>query len=113
RSNSSHPRRRGLPAARPLQLPSPTTPATLQPLASTVVSKGSYIGAVEIGTSKVAVLIGEVLGDRRLNIVGLGTSSSRGVIKGDVVDFKAASDCAHAAILAAEQRAGVHVDAVY
>ena len=78
-----------------------------------MVSKGSYIGAIEIGTSKVAVLIGEVLGDRRLNIVGLGTSSSRGVIKGDVADFKAASDCTHAAILAAEQRAGVKVDAVY
>jgi cell division protein FtsA len=78
-----------------------------------VVSKGSYIGAVEIGTSKVAVLVGEVLGDRRLNIVGLGTSPARGVIKGDVVDFKAASDCTHAAILAAEQRAGVRVDAVY
>jgi cell division protein FtsA len=78
-----------------------------------VVTKGSYIGAVEIGTSKVAVLVGEVLGDRRLNIVGLGQCSSRGVIKGDVVDFKAASDCTHAAILAAEQRAGVKVDAVY
>lgn len=78
-----------------------------------MVTRGSYIGAVEIGTSKVAVLIGEVLGDRRLNIVGFGQCSTRGVIKGDVVDFKAASDCTHAAILAAEQRAGVKVDAVY
>ncbi|MGH8021534.1 MAG: cell division protein FtsA [Opitutaceae bacterium] len=78
-----------------------------------MVTKSSYIGAVEIGTSKVAVLIGEVLGDRRLNIVGLGQSSSRGIIKGDAVDFKAASDCTHAAILAAEQRAGVKIDAVY
>ncbi len=78
-----------------------------------MVSKGTYIGAVEIGTSKVAVLVGEVLNDRRLNIVGFGQSSSRGVVKGDVVDFKAASDCTHAAILAAEQRAGVKVDAVY
>lgn len=78
-----------------------------------MVSKGSYIGAVEIGTAKVSVLIGEVLGEGRLNIVGFGQSSSRGVIKGDVVDFKAASDCTHAAILSAEQRAGVHVDAVY
>lgn len=78
-----------------------------------VVSKGSYIGAVEIGTSKVSVLIGEVLGGGRLNIVGFGQSSSQGIIKGDVVDFKAASDCTHAAILSAEQRAGVNIDAVY
>jgi cell division protein FtsA len=34
-------------------------------------------------------------------------------LKGDVIDFKAASDCTHAAILTAEQRAGVKVNAVY
>jgi len=78
-----------------------------------MISKGSYIGAVEIGTSKVTVLIGEIHGHRQLNIVGLGECSSRGVTKGDIVDFKAASDCAHAAILAAEQRAGIKVEAVY
>jgi cell division protein FtsA len=78
-----------------------------------VATKGNFIGAVEIGTSKVSVLIGEVLGRRQLNIVGLGQSSSRGIIKGDVTDFKAASDCTHAAIMRAEQLAGVKVDSVF
>ncbi len=76
-------------------------------------TKGNYIGAVEIGTSKVSVLIGEVLGRRQLNIVGLGQSSSRGVVKGDVIDFKAASDCTHAAIMRAEQLAGVKVASIF
>lgn len=71
------------------------------------------IGAVEIGTSKVVVLIGEIVNEKTLNIVGMGVSSSRGVKKGEIIDFNAASDCTHAAIMAAEESAGVRVDAVY
>lgn len=43
----------------------------------------------------------------------MGQSSSKGVLKGDIVDFHAASDCAHAAILSAEDQAGVKIDGVY
>ena len=57
-----------------------------------VMSKSRIIGAIEIGTAKVAVLIGEITDQRSLSIVGMGQCSSRGVIKGEVVDFKAASD---------------------
>jgi cell division protein FtsA len=78
-----------------------------------VMSKSRIIGAIEIGTAKVAVLIGEITDGRSLSIVGMGKCSSRGVIKGEVVDFKAASDCAHAAILEAEKRAGVRIEGVY
>lgn len=78
-----------------------------------VISKSRIIGGIEIGTAKVSVLIGEITNGRSLSIIGMGQCSSRGVIKGDVVDFKAASDCAHAAILAAEKRAGVRIEGVY
>ena len=71
------------------------------------------IGAVEIGTSKIVVLIGEIVNEKTLNIVGMGVSSSRGVKKGEIIDFNAASDCTHAAIMAAEESAGVRVEAVY
>ncbi|MCZ6672289.1 MAG: cell division protein FtsA [Verrucomicrobia bacterium] len=71
------------------------------------------IGAVEIGTSKVVVLIGEIVNGKTLNIVGMGVSSSRGVKKSEIIDFNAASDCTHATIMAAEESAGVRVDAVY
>lgn len=78
-----------------------------------MISRTKYIGAVEIGTAKVSVLIGEVTNGRSLSIVGMGECASRGVIKGSVFDFKAASDAAHSALLEAERSAGVRVDEVY
>jgi len=78
-----------------------------------VTSRTKYIGAVEIGTAKVSVLIGEITNGRSLSIVGLGECASRGVIKGVVVDFKAASDAAHSALMEAERSAGIRVDEVY
>lgn len=71
------------------------------------------IGAVEIGTSKIVVLIGEIVNEKTLNIVGMGVSTSRGVKKGEIIDFNAASDCTHAAIMAAEESAGVRVEGIY
>lgn len=78
-----------------------------------MISKTRLIGAVEIGTSKVAVLVGEFTRGRSLNIIGLGSCHSRGVIKGGVVDYREASACAHEALQAAEQRAGMSIEAVY
>lgn len=75
--------------------------------------KSKIIAAVEVGTSKVVVLVGDIVNGRSLNIIGMGQCSSRGVIKGDVIDFKLASDCTHAAILAAEQQAGTSIEGVY
>ncbi|HEX2099395.1 MAG TPA: cell division protein FtsA, partial [Candidatus Synoicihabitans sp.] len=76
-------------------------------------SKPRFIGAVEIGTAKVAVLIGELAEGRSVQLIGFGECQSHGVIKGAVADFKAASDAAHSALLAAEQSAGVKVEEVY
>jgi cell division protein FtsA len=75
--------------------------------------KSKIIGAVEIGTSKVVVLIGDVVNGRSLSIIGMGQCSSRGVIKGDILDFKQASDCTHAAIIAAEEQAKTSIEGVY
>ncbi|MDX2186304.1 MAG: cell division protein FtsA [Opitutaceae bacterium] len=76
-------------------------------------SRNSYIGAVEIGTHKVCVFIGEVSNAGSLNIIGFGECQSRGVIKGAVNDFKAASDCTSSAIQSAEHSCGVKIDEVY
>ncbi len=78
-----------------------------------MISRTKYIGAVEIGTSKISVLIGDITNRRSLTIIGLGECASRGVIKGVVVDFKAASEAAHSAMLQAERSAGVRIDQVY
>jgi len=78
-----------------------------------VISRTKFIGAVEIGTSKVSVLIGELTQGRTLHIIGVGECQSRGVIKGAVADFKAASEATHSALMAAEQSAGTRIDEVY
>ncbi|MEO6568469.1 MAG: cell division protein FtsA [Opitutaceae bacterium] len=75
-------------------------------------SRTTFIGAVEIGTSKITVLIGEYTG-RELAIIGCGECSSRGVIKGSVVDYKAASESTHSALEQAERDAGERIDLVF
>ena len=75
-------------------------------------SKTSFIGAVEIGTSKVTVLIGEYTG-KEIVIIGCGECSSRGVIKGSVVDYRAATECTHSALEIAERDANERIDYVY
>jgi cell division protein FtsA len=77
-----------------------------------VSSRPSFIGAVEIGTSKITVLVGEY-SDRELTIIGKGECSSRGVMKGAVVDYKAASECTHSALEQAERDAGEQVEVVF
>jgi cell division protein FtsA len=76
-------------------------------------SSSRFIGAVEIGTSKVSVLIGEIVAGRSVNLIGYGECQSHGVVKGVVTDFKAASDATHSASLAAEQSAGIKIQEVY
>jgi cell division protein FtsA len=77
-----------------------------------VSSKTTFIGAVEIGTSKVTALVGEYTG-REILIIGCGECPSRGVIKGSVVDFRAATECTHSALEIAERDANERVDHVY
>jgi cell division protein FtsA len=76
-------------------------------------SSGRIIAAVEIGTNKTAVLVGEIARGRSLNIVGVGMAPSRGVLKGEVVDYKAACESAHHALEMAEKRAGARIDEVW
>ena len=76
-------------------------------------SQSRVVAAVEIGTSKVAVLLGEIIGDSGLNIIGHCVASSKGVKKGRIDDLDKASDCVHAAIVNAEQKAQTRIDEVY
>lgn len=71
------------------------------------------VGAVEIGTTKVVVLLGEIIGDEGLNIIGHSICSSKGIKKGAINDLNAASDCVHATIMQAEENAKSRIDEVY
>lgn len=71
------------------------------------------IGALEIGTSKVAVLVAEVIDPYRLNIIGRSVVETTGVKKGRIIDLKRTNACVHHAITSAEKNAGVNLKSVY
>jgi len=73
----------------------------------------SIIVGLEIGTSKVCAVVGEMNDEGALNIVGLGQCRSRGVRKGEIVDTRAADEDIRHAIVEAEQMADVEIRSVY
>lgn len=71
-----------------------------------------YVG-LEIGTSKVCVVVGEVRSDGAIKILGVGQHPSAGVRKGEIVDFESAQQCLHDALVKAEDRSDVMVKNVF
>src|SRR6186997_1329878 len=68
---------------------------------------------LEIGTSKICVVVGESRPDGTLRILGVGQAPSRGVRKGEIVDFETAMKCVHEAVVDAEQKSDVMIRSVY
>jgi len=73
----------------------------------------SIIVGLEIGTSKVCAVVGELNGAGALNIIGVGQSRSRGVRKGEIADADAAEEDVRNAVVEAEQMANVEIQSVY
>jgi cell division protein FtsA len=73
----------------------------------------SIIVGLEIGTSKVCAVVGELSGDASLNVVGLGQARSRGVRKGEICDAELAGEDIRQAVVEAEQMADVEIRSVY
>jgi cell division protein FtsA len=73
----------------------------------------NIIVGLEIGTSKVCVVVGEQSADGSLNVIGLGQSRSRGVRKGEIVDATMIEEDVRNAIVEAEQMADVEIRNVY
>ncbi|MFO1478525.1 MAG: cell division protein FtsA, partial [Verrucomicrobiota bacterium] len=73
----------------------------------------TLIVGLEIGTSKVCAVVGELNAEGALNIVGLGQSRSRGVRKGEICDAPAVEEDVRNAIVEAEQMSDVEIRSVY
>ena len=71
------------------------------------------IAALEIGTSKIRVLIGESREDGQMMITGLGEAPSRGIRKAEVVDMEVAVSCVRSAINVAEANGQVKIHQVH
>jgi cell division protein FtsA len=73
----------------------------------------TIVVGLEIGTSKVCAVVGEINAEGALNIVGLGQAKSRGVRKGEIVDTPMAEEDVRRAIVEAEQMADVEIRSVF
>lgn len=71
------------------------------------------IVALEIGTSTVRTVIGEAREDGNLMVTGLGECPSRGVRKGEIVDFDNALACVKHSLQLAEENGRVIINQVH
>ncbi len=68
---------------------------------------------LDIGSTKVSAVIGEVTAEGELEIIGIGSRPSKGTRKGVIVDAKSTVNAIFKAVEDAEMMAGARIDAVY
>jgi len=76
-------------------------------------SDKNIIVGLDIGTSKVVAIVGEVRQDNEIEIIGIGSHPSRGLKKGVVVNIESTVQSIQRAVEEAELMAGVEIDSVY
>lgn len=74
---------------------------------------GNMIVGLDIGTSKVVAIVGEINPEGGLNIVGIGRHRSRGLKKGTVVNIESTVQSIQRAVEEAELMAGCQIHSVY
>ncbi len=73
----------------------------------------NLIVGLDIGTSKVAAIVGEITSDGNIEVIGIGTSPSRGLRKGVVVNLESTVQSIQRAIEEAELMAGCQIKSVF
>jgi cell division protein FtsA len=76
-------------------------------------TEDKYIVALDIGTSKVCALVGEISDRGLLEIIGKGTSPMKGTRRGNIINLDQAIEAVKKAIDEAEVMAGLQIDSVY
>lgn len=77
------------------------------------VAKENVVVGLDIGTSKVAAIIGEIGEDDHMEVIGVGLSPSKGLRKGVVVNLETTTSAIEKAVADAEMMAGVEVGSVF
>ena len=72
-----------------------------------------YLVGLDVGTSKVAAIVGEIMDDGNLDIIGIGLAESKGIRRGVVNNVDSAAEAIKKAVDEAELTAGVEIDSVY
>jgi cell division protein FtsA len=78
-----------------------------------VPGKGNIIVGLDIGTTKICAVVGEITPEGNLDIIGLGTSQSRGLRKGVVINIDSTVESIKKAVEEAELMAGVEIDSIF
>lgn len=73
----------------------------------------NLIVGLDIGTTKICCVVADLQPDGRLDIIGIGTHSSRGLRKGVVIDIDSTVESMRMAVEEAEMMAGVEINMVY
>jgi cell division protein FtsA len=81
-------------------------------------SKPRIVAAIDMGSSKIATLVSQVVtdpvtGETSVNIVGASQSESKGIKKGQIVDIDEAVEATITSVEAAERMAGYNLEAAY
>ncbi|APZ42143.1 cell division protein FtsA [Acidihalobacter ferrooxydans] len=74
--------------------------------------RGMIVG-LDIGTSKIVAIVGELSAEGRVDVVGIGSHPSRGLKKGVVVNIESTVQSMQRAVEEAELMAGVQIHSVY
>ncbi|MCG8123522.1 MAG: cell division protein FtsA, partial [Candidatus Thiodiazotropha taylori] len=76
-------------------------------------SEKNLIIGLDIGTSKVVAIVGEIKADNGIEIIGIGSHPSRGLKKGVVVNIESTVQSIQRAVEEAELMAGCEIHSVY
>ena len=75
--------------------------------------ENKIIAGIEIGTSKICVVVGELDHEGGLSIIGVGQARSRGVRKGEITNAQQAEEDVRNALYEAEKMADVEIRSVF
>jgi cell division protein FtsA len=81
-------------------------------------SKSRIVAAIDMGSSKISTLVGQVAvdpvtGETSVNVIGAAQSESRGIKKGQIVDIDEAVEATILSVEAAERMAGYNLETAY
>lgn len=71
--------------------------------------KGGVFASIDVGTTKVCTVVGEVLPDQPLRILGVGIASADGLNRGMVENLRDASESIHVSVEKAERASGTRI----
>jgi cell division protein FtsA len=71
------------------------------------------IVGIDVGTTKICTLVGEIYEDGQLRVIGVGVAPSRGLRKGVVVNVQEATEAITASVRKAERISGYEITSAY